>query len=226
MNKVPNNAGQNPKRTRRIYACPDQLAHLIHFLNLLPPDVNAPFHEALNLSKQATSEGKAHLKEFQQQFRALSAEFQTEMLERAADKKRDFDKWRRVNAWCFRFNDWRDTCRGITRELVRSSLDGEIPFIGYNIKFSDVLSLDEQGFFRRAKRELVDALTDIEAARFRECSICQRFFWADRKDKRLCSRRCSDTSQKRRQRQLQQERGRQYQEARKKNRTRKEGNIR
>lgn len=217
MPKMPKTGGQKQERDRRYYACPKSLTSLISFLNMLPPHIDAPFSEALNKAKDEDSEAKNHLKEFQQRFRTLPEEFQAELQVRSADKKKSFDKWRRVNAWCFRFNDWRVSCQ----EFVDwAFLKSEGLSVSYTLRFSDVLTIGEDGKTQRANNELVDALTNIEATRLRKCRICERLFWATRKDKRGCSRTCCETLKKRRQRKLQKERGTQYAGAK----TKKKGN--
>jgi hypothetical protein len=47
---------------------------------------------------------------------------------------------------------------------------------------------------------LYERLLGVEAARIRECPICFRFFWAGRKDKIGCSKRCSAAKRMREQR--------------------------
>ncbi len=173
---------------------------MIRFLNLIRPDAEAPFSEALNHSKIEVPDAKIHLKEFQQRFRALPEDFQAELLQRSAEKKKSFDKWRRVNAWCFRFNDWRETCRDFIEWAWHKFEVSAGMSVNYKLHFKDVLTIGEDGKTRRANHELIDALTDIEATRLRECQACQRFFWANRKEKQGCSVACNLVLRKRKQR--------------------------
>ena len=48
---------------------------------------------------------------------------------------------------------------------------------------------------------LYSFVVDVQVSRVRRCGICENYFWAGRKDKRVCSERCGATSRKKRERQ-------------------------
>lgn len=48
---------------------------------------------------------------------------------------------------------------------------------------------------------LFSFVVGVQASRVRRCGICENYFWAGRKDKKVCSERCSATSRKRQERQ-------------------------
>jgi hypothetical protein len=57
--------------------------------------------------------------------------------------------------------------------------------------------IDEQGRIRFIKDWFAEAAEGEEAARIRECGVCQQVFWAGRKDQLCCKPRCADILRKR-----------------------------
>jgi hypothetical protein len=47
---------------------------------------------------------------------------------------------------------------------------------------------------------LFSFVVGVEASRVRKCKVCQNYFWAGRKDKKLCSGKCDSTNRKRNER--------------------------
>jgi hypothetical protein len=57
--------------------------------------------------------------------------------------------------------------------------------------------IDEQGRIRFIKDWFGEAAEGEEAARIRECGVCQQVFWAGRIDQLCCKPRCADILRKR-----------------------------
>jgi hypothetical protein len=50
------------------------------------------------------------------------------------------------------------------------------------------------------REDLLSALIGVDTQRLRECKVCRRVFWAQRKDRWTCIKQCSDTQRQRRRR--------------------------
>lgn len=75
--------------------------------------------------------------------------------------------------------------------------------------------------FQKKDNGFLEALTDIDITRIRECRICRKFFWANRKDKQGCSEKCANILNQRNLRENKRQKGLQYKEAESKTRKRK-----
>jgi hypothetical protein len=53
------------------------------------------------------------------------------------------------------------------------------------------VSADDTGKFRLEPHPLLQAISDVESGRIRECPICGHIFWAGRIDQPCCSQKCS-----------------------------------
>jgi hypothetical protein len=76
---------------------------------------------------------------------------------------------------------------------VLTDIASEVP----TYRIDDRYSINESGCIVIAKDIFDDAIDGVRAARIRRCPICERVFWADRKDQVCCTRRCNHIRQSR-----------------------------
>jgi len=71
-----------------------------------------------------------------------------------------------------------------------------LPALGLNEVMN--LEINEKGLIELVPNDLVRALTGVEAARIRQCSVCRAIYWAGRLDKPACGRKCRNILRTRR----------------------------
>jgi hypothetical protein len=64
----------------------------------------------------------------------------------------------------------------------------EIPYQA--AEFASALTLDRDGKILVQPGPLLELVKDVEGRRIRQCSECNRIFWAGRMDKLACTRKC------------------------------------
>jgi len=67
----------------------------------------------------------------------------------------------------------------------------------FPVKTFATLEVDKQGVIRVNQDQFAAAVDGIDSTRIRECKVCERAFWAGRRDSMCCSSNCADKRRKR-----------------------------
>jgi hypothetical protein len=82
--------------------------------------------------------------------------------------------------------------------------------VALGVLFVEYAYLDDNGKIRRQPDKFTETLEGVEISRLRTCLVCQKLFWANRKDKKCCSEIHSAVIRQRQSREVKKERGKVY----------------
>ncbi|HEX8748499.1 MAG TPA: hypothetical protein VF717_15105 [Pyrinomonadaceae bacterium] len=82
--------------------------------------------------------------------------------------------------------------------------------VALGVLFVEYAYLDEHGKIRRQPDKFTEIMEGVEISRLRTCLVCQKLFWANRKDKKCCSEMHSAVIRQRQSRKIKEERGQIY----------------
>lgn len=198
MSKKPEKALHKQK------AAPSKLARLIELVNLLPHDYPLPHPVTIRADANLGDAGPIHsvlrLSAYLEKFaQTLPPQFRDYLLTEPTPD--NFYESLHEGGSLGRYETFWDA-RECLRFLAQKAQAGHpIEYVLISVKGSLIpttyrITVDPHGKTQTQTSisiSLVDeALKDADATRICECQICNRIFWAGRKDQKCCSKRCAN----------------------------------
>jgi hypothetical protein len=167
---------------------PGLLPVFIEIANSIPPDLEVP--DLADLITKGGCDGVALSRAFQKmldeqfppRFRKLVGLIKPQTLATAVERY-------------FLFQATRETLRAIA-QMPKGSGFLPLPPVGLE-QFLEA-KIDGEGRIVLIAGPLMEVLRGVEAARIRQCPVCQRIFWAGRKDQPACTKQCTHVLRTRR----------------------------
>lgn len=83
------------------------------------------------------------------------------------------------------------------RNLESSPKNMNARDFGYFNALTPKIWIDEKGLVQKADAHILTVLIGKDITRIRQCAVCRNFFWANRKDRKCCSKKCADVNNQR-----------------------------
>ncbi len=191
---------QTTKKSRAKYQCPEGLENIIKKINLVPLTIEMRTFESVkgNVSKESISKLRGIFREY---FQTLPKDFQMYALgaiQSSIDKFQPEDdsldsayKFGLIVGVCEGFYWLRESVVKFIERIDRIKKGEEFdPFSdALNITTSiNVIRIGEK--FEASLTGFAELIGHFEADRLRICEICNRLFWAKRKESKTCSAKC------------------------------------
>jgi hypothetical protein len=210
-----------PKKSRAKYECPPKLSVFLSTIDLLrPEDILIPLDiGSREINQQPFASQELYLKALkglQEKVANYSTNFQEYIYGRKVGirdekffkdikdkgqfpdyslwKTPDLDEWEIRDA-LIRYEDFIEH-RHLLNGLCKFSGLPDRP-LPYLIQTNTRFLLDNEGRICIKSDKIVEALNGVYLKRIRICEICNRIFWANRKDSKTCSKPCLNNYQQR-----------------------------
>lgn len=183
--------------SRFLKPAPEKLARLIEIINLVPPDFELRRPAYLRIEAKVENEGPISIvlklgKYVDEYIKTLPAELKDYLLKPLTPTWHGLLEGGRMGRY-ESFYAARQNLRVIA-QLAKKGVDIaqlQPDMHGSLIPSISMVGIDSEGKVRISKDLLTEAVEGVEAARIRECEVCNRIFWAGRLDQLCCSKPCA-----------------------------------